>query len=208
MSLIKFLLIDATLIIIGIPLLVNLQRGRNKLPLLGNLNSDIVSDQSVTKFPSLNELLELEKLAKKAGSGIHYNSLIGKWMFISVWKKESDKEDNLASSLLRLFQATLELKEDLTQENIERYDITNSIQFGSLLIRFIGSGELKGSQPLLPFYFKTIELKLGSTVLLSRSIQIPDIKNRPFFGLISIEENRKWLAARGKGGGLALWLKN
>ena len=170
MSLIKFLLIDATLIIIGIPLLVNLQRGRNKLPLLRNLNSDIV--------------------------------------FISVWKKESDKEDNLASSLLRLFQATLELKEDLTQENTERYDITNSIQFGSLLIRFIGSGELKGSQPLLPFYFKTIELKLGSTVLLSRSIQIPDIKNRPFFGLISIEENRKWLAARGKGGGLALRLKN
>ena len=208
MSLIKFLLIDTALLIIGIPLLMSLQRGKNKLPLLGNLNSNIISDQSNTKLPSLNELLELERLAKKTGSGIDYNSLIADWKFISVWKKESDKEDLLASSLLRLFLATLELKEDLNEDSPNKYEITNSIQFGSLLIRFVGSGELKGSQPLLPFYFKIIELKLGSKVLLSRSIQTPDTKNRPFFGLISIEENGKWLAARGRGGGLALWLRD
>ena len=52
-----------------------------------------------------------------------------------------------------------------------------------------------------------IELKLGSSVLLSRSLDEPKEKEKPFFSLIAIQENGKWLSARGQSGGLALWLK-
>ena len=66
---------------------------------------------------------------------------------------------------------------------------------------------MKGKQPLLAFYFNCIEFKAASNVLFSRSLEIPDENDRPFFALISMEENGYWLSARGRGGGLALWVK-
>ena len=66
---------------------------------------------------------------------------------------------------------------------------------------------MKGSQPILPFFFRRIELNLGSSVLINRDLDMPDDKKKPFFALIGIGDNREWLAARGRGGGLALWLK-
>ena len=67
---------------------------------------------------------------------------------------------------------------------------------------------MKGSQPLLPFFFDRIELKLGTSILFSRILERPDINKRPFFGLIGRDQSGQWLAARGRGGGLALWLRH
>ena len=204
----KFLLLDGSLILVGILFLLILQGGKEKFSFFGNLNSNKMQDQSSITIPQLKELLELELLARKEGSGIEFESLIGLWKFVSVWKKEVDENDFIASSLLRLFSASLELRKDELNKEFLRFDITNFIQFGTLVISFIGSGELKGSQPLLPFFFERIELKLGNTVLINRILDVPALKNRPFFALIGMEENGKWLAARGRGGGLALWLKD
>ena len=33
-----------------------------------------------------------------------------------------------------------------------------------------------------------------------------DPKKRPFFSLIALGKEKKWLCARGKGGGLAIWI--
>ena len=85
--------------------------------------------------------------------------------------------------------------------------IENSIEFGSLSIRFLGLGGLRGDRPLLPFFFQSIELKLGSKVLLKRSLAVPEQKDMPFFALIGKAENGEWLSARGRGGGIALWVK-
>ena len=123
--------------------------------------------------------------------------------FFPVWKQTNDNEDLISSSLLRLFVASLEIKKDESNQ----FFIINSIQFGLLLIRFSGYGELQGKQLLLPFYFDSIELKVGSSILFSKSLEKPEEGKMPFFALISIEENGKWLAARGRGGGLALWVK-
>jgi len=163
-----------------------------------------VANQTSINLPVQQKLLELENIARKDGSGITSESLIGLWKFMSVWKQGTDKEDLSSSSLLRLFSASLEIAKDGSNQ----FAITNSIQFGLLSIRFIGTGHLKGKQPLLPFFFECIELKAGSRVVFSRSLKRPDEKNRPFFALISMEENGKWLAARGRGGGLALWIND
>ena len=203
MNLTKFLLIDASLMLVGLPLLLIFQSGKAKASLIENLNRTASVNQFSVNLPDNQKLAELEKVARRDGSGIEADSLIGLWRFFSVWKKKNDNQDLISNSLLRLFVASLEIKKDESNE----FFITNSIQFRSLSIRFSGYGKLKGEQPLLPFYFDSIELKLGSSVLFSRSLEKPEEINMPFFALISIEENDKWLSARGRGGGLALWVK-
>ena len=74
-------------------------------------------------------------------------------------------------------------------------------------IKFIGLGELHGQRPLMIFYFDRIELKVGEHIIVKRLLKIPEKKERPFFALIGIETDKRWLAARGRGGGLALWKK-
>ena len=104
--------------------------------------------------------------------------------------------------------ANLELKKDISIENPLKFFITASIQFGIFSIEFSGNGYLKGEQPLLPFFFNLIELKSGSTILVSRSLEEPVEKEKSFFALIALGENIRWLSGRGQGGSLILWLKD
>tara|TARA_B100000700_G_C15031930_1_gene851025 strand:- start:1660 stop:2214 length:555 start_codon:yes stop_codon:yes gene_type:complete len=180
------------------------QGNQKKNSLVKNSYSSELVNQTPIELPTQQKLLELEKIAQKEGSGIDSDSLIGLWKFISVWKQGVESEDVISSSLLRVFSASLKIKED--DSNL--FAITNSIQFGILSIQFTGAGNLKGKQPLLPFFFESIELKAGSNVLFNKSLEIVEEKKRPFFALISIEKNGKWLSARGRGGGLALWVKD
>ena len=208
MNLTNFLIIDFTLVLIAIPLILFAQMDRTKRYFWGELTGNQLFNQSYISIPLLQDLLELEKTAPADGSGISFESLIGLWKFAFVWKKTKDRKDSLFSFLLRVFSATLELSVNHKNEKSESYNLINSIQFGTLKIQFVGYGELTGAQPLLVFNFDRIELSLGSNILLSRTLTIVDKKNRPFFSLIAIGEKNKWLSARGRGGGLALWIKD
>ncbi|KGG16153.1 hypothetical protein EV06_0863 [Prochlorococcus sp. MIT 0602] len=148
----------------------------------------------------------MENLAKKNGSGIEIDSLLGHWQFVSVWKQNADKEDKLSSSLLRLFSASLDLRKLTSDKDFPTLSLSNTIEFGPLLIRFLGLGGIRGKQPLLPFFFERIELKLGKLVLINRLLNEPDEKDMPFFSLIAKSNKDGWLVARGRGGGIALWL--
>ena len=159
-------------------------------------------------LPAIDKLKELEKRARVEGSGIEFDSLLGLWKFNSVWKQGSDTEDSISSTLLQVLSASLELKEDKQKSEKEKFTIVNSIKFGLLSLRFSGSANLERKQPLLPFSFDCIQIKLASLTILNRSLPTPDQKKRPFFALIAIDINGKWLSARGKGGGLALWVKD
>ena len=159
-------------------------------------------------LPSLEKLLELEKSARTNGSGIDYDDLLGLWKFNSVWKQGSDKEDSISSSLLQVLSASLELKKDTQNPKQELFNIANSIQFGLLTLKFSGIANLERKQPLLPFSFDCIQIKLASFIIYKRSLQKPEQNKKPFFALIAIGSDGKWLSARGKGGGLALWERN
>ena len=156
-------------------------------------------------LPSYEKLIEFEQKARVEGSGIEFDSLLGLWKFNSVWKQGSDTEDTISSTLLQVLSASLELKKDTQNPEEEKFTIANSIKFGLLSLRFSGSANLERKQPLLPFSFDCIQIKLASLTILNRSLPTPDQKKRPFFALIAIDSNGKWLSARGKGGGLALW---
>ena len=208
MNISKFLLIDAALAIAAIPLLFLLKGGNRKSPLLGISNKEKLLTKSSVKLPDKNKLLALEKLAKNQSSGIEYDSLMGDWKFVSVWKKNIDEEDPVFSSLLRVFNAKIRFKKDLSTINSPKFTIIASIQFGLLIIEFSGSGHLKGKQPLLPFVLNLIELKLGPNIILSSSIKKTEEQDTSFFSLIALEESSEWLSARGQGGALIIWLKD
>tara|TARA_Y100001968_G_scaffold291358_1_gene295705 strand:+ start:762 stop:1388 length:627 start_codon:yes stop_codon:yes gene_type:complete len=208
MNISLLLLIDVALIVAAIPILYFHQDKNKKRTTFPIFNEEKLLKKPHYKLPNKNNLLELEKLAKNQGSGIEFDSLIGDWKFISVWKKEIDEVDSLFSSLLQFFSTNLEFKKDISNENLLEFEIITSIKFGIFTIQFSGSCYLRGKQPLLPFFFNLIELKSGSNILLRRSLMKPIGIERSFFELIAMEENGKWLSARGQGGALVLWLKD
>ena len=206
MNISKFLLIDAALTIAVISFLY-LRQGRTTSILRGPKKEESLK-KTLYKLPNKKKLLELEKISRDSGSGIEFDSLVGDWRFVSVWAKDTDKEDSIFCSLLRFFSANLELKKDFSTEHSANFTISTSIQFGLFRIEFSGSGFLKGEQPYLPFFFNLIEFKSGSSILLSKSLKEPADKKKSFFELIASGRSDEWLSARGQSGALFLWLKN
>ena len=208
MNITKFLLIDSVLAIAAIPFLYLIQNAKKKnLPLLNKSNKEELLRKTSITLPEKEKLINLEKVAKDQGSGIGFNSLIGDWKFVSVWKKDKDEENSLFSSLLRVFSANIEFKKDTSTEDSYKFSIITSIKLGILTIAFSGSGFLKGAQPLLVFLFNVIELKFGSNILLSKSLKEPIEEGKSFFALIALDDSGEWLSARSQGGELVLWVK-
>lgn len=89
--------------------------------------------------------------------------------------------------------------------------IRNSVQLGELGLTFAGQARLEGKRPLLLFRFERLYLALGAWRPLDRPLPqpLPFGQQRagelPFFALIGGGASHGWLAARGRGGGLALW---
>ncbi len=209
MNLIKFLFLDALLltVVLVIMNLVFKKNDNSKSEISIDENNQYSIKNDSMELPSIKELLELEKISRKKGSSIVFDSLIGNWQFQSVWNSGKNNNNSIASSLLKIFSATLELRKSEPNTEHLNFSICNSIQFGAMKLEFIGYGYLKGPQPLLPFYFEKIEVKIGSFIIFSRKLDIPEPSQRPFFSLIGMGENSDWLSARGRGGGLALWIK-
>ena len=208
MNISKFLLLDAVLLIALMPLVFLVQVKNKKLFLFHNLNKEEKKLNTLNNLPSKQELLALEKIAISQGSGIDYDLIVGNWKFLSVWNNDVDDKESIFSSLLRLFSANIEIREEISQDNLPKYFIITSIQFGLFSIEFSGSAYLKGKQPFLFFFFNLIEVKLDSSVLLKRSIKEAIEKEKSFFGLIATKGNCGWLSARGQGGALILWVKD
>ena len=159
-------------------------------------------------LPEYKEIKHLESISKKDGSGIGYEDLIGIWKFNSVWKKGSEEIDNISSSILQVLSAKLELKNSNSQNNSSNFKIKNSISFGILSITFCGQASLKGTRPLLPFFFENLIIKIGDFNLVNKPLKKPEEKQIPFFSLIAMSNENHWMCARGRGGGLAIWIKS
>ena len=159
-------------------------------------------------LPNYRELKHLESISKKDGSGIVYEDLIGTWKFNYVWRKGSQEIDNISSTILQVLTAKLELnKINSIKDNLD-LQIKNSISFGLLSIIFCGQAKLKGPRPLLPFFFENLKINIGGITLINRPLKKPEEKRIPFFSLIAINRENNWMCARGRGGGMAIWIKS
>ena len=147
-----------------------------------------------------SQLLELEKQARRTGSGLTASKLEGCWQLNSVWPKGQTEANALNGWLLRRMAACLEIR----TSSDEQLQLRNAVSLAALTLQFTGPGELQGRQPLLKFRFERVELMLGKLTLIKRNLPAPEKGREPFFALISRNADG-WMSARGRGGGLALW---
>ena len=149
------------------------------------------------------EILRLERQARQRGSAIPPGDLPGVWILQNTWSKDGQRPAPGTDPLLRSLGARLQL------ELVDGcWTLINQVSLGSLCLRFQGTAQLKGARPLLLFSFHTIAITLAGRTLLQRSIPTPSTQRTPFFALIAMAPDGKWLTARGRGGGLALWQKD
>ena len=142
-------------------------------------------------LPDFKKIKELESIAQKTGSGICYENLIGCWRFQYVWQKGTYKIDNVTSSLLQVFSASLELSNLDIDDKTHVYEIKNSIKFMGFSVVFQGRACLKGKRPLLPFDFENLLVKFANFKIFEIRIKSSDkSSNSPFFALIAIDKNK------------------
>lgn len=167
-------------------------------------------------------LLALERRSRQLGSGISATQLLGEWRLDQLWSKREAIAQEGAAAVLRGLQACLaiELADADAVNNSQQVGdslrlrnglhLRNSVQLGPVQLRFLGPGALRGRRPLLVFHFSLWQLVWGERVLASGQLAEPAPQRQPFFALIACSAeanagNPAWLAARGRGGGLALW---
>jgi hypothetical protein len=158
-------------------------------------------------LPDRTTLLALEARARRQGSGLTQEALFGPWRVWRIWSKNGLEPSRASERLLRGLVATLSIQPAQAGQGLL---IMNSVQLGALSFCFSGPGQLRQRRPLLFFQFTKLQLLLGKRVMVSFDLPAPAAGKQPFFALIdrqALEGGETWLAARGRGGGLAIWLR-
>ncbi|MBD2422847.1 hypothetical protein H6G16_05095 [Cyanobium sp. FACHB-13342] len=153
-----------------------------------------------------NEVLARERRSRSQGSGLTRETIQGRWRLDQLWSKRQTQPQIRTAALLRALQATLAITSSPEGDGLA---VLNSVQVGGLQLCFSGEGQLRGRRPLLVFWFTQLEVRCGDHTLWRQAIAgPPEPRKRPFFALIAREGEGEsaWLLARGRGGGLALWL--
>jgi hypothetical protein len=103
-------------------------------------------------------------------------------------------------------KATLQIRGSDQQQ----LELINSVELLGMKLSFWGPGRLVQKRPLLCFHFQQLHIQVAGRNLLSIALPKPPAGGEPFFALIAREQTETglpWMAARGRGGGLALWLR-
>ncbi|MFM7651688.1 MAG: hypothetical protein ACKO5M_01995 [Vulcanococcus sp.] len=164
-----------------------------------------------SSLPDGPALLALEAEVRRSGTDLGAADLHGCWQLDQVWPKGSRRPASFSALLLRGLAARLEIGPGGGAQP-QGLTLSNAVNLGPVELRFRGPGRLQGRRPLLMFQFDQLELRLAGRLLLQRALLAPAPHRQPFFALIargavSAETGpaAAWLAARGRGGGLALW---
>jgi len=166
-------------------------------------------------LPSGDQLQALEQVARREGSGLESADLAGLWWLERVWSRGQRQPTPLAGAALRALGASLRIEAephagpdsglDTGPKLPSGLKLTNAVKLGPLELRFQGPGWLEGRRPLLRFQFDRLEIRAGQWLLLQRSLPALDPRRGAFFALIASGAEGRWLAARGRSGGLAVW---
>lgn len=168
----------------------------------------------------VNALANLEKAGKKATIAEGNQKLLGQWRlhFITGTKKTRQRAGIMLGAGRYLpkwikIQFSYAQTPDLTLSEAEAGGVENSVKIGALKLTLSGPTKFFPKQKLLAFDFTAFTLQLGNKVLYSGKMRGGDnsrdlfyqepIKKQAFFRYFLIEED--YVAARGRGGGLALW---
>ena len=163
-------------------------------------------------------LLSVEKAHRKSKSVYHSEQLNGRWRlcFITGTKQVQNRANLMMRSGRYLPRwVTVELTYTPPEDDspIETGTLENSIQLGGFAVTLTGPARFLTPKSILAFDFTKIKVKLGNQTLYSGSIRggkkreamfdEASLAQQAFFTYFLITDNL--IAARGRGGGLALW---
>jgi hypothetical protein len=167
--------------------------------------------------PVTTALLEAERQAKQQRQQLAAEGLLGTWRLrFTAPKKPAYKAGQPQGSGFYwpgLAAATLSFGRDA--EAADQLTIQNQLQLGPLKLRFIGPAKFLAKKNLLAFDFVRLQLFLGGLTVLNLPIRgkaanpedflTASVGQLPFFAFFAAQPD--YIAARGRGGGLALWVK-
>ena len=192
---------------------------------LSLLERAVNSNSNRIELPNPSEivdvLLDLEKLAKKENINYNISDLTGSWnlRFITGTKKSRAKAGIVLGAgkyIPRLIKIELNYQTD-SQSNLNTGRVNNSVILGGINLSLSGPVKfISQNNNILAFDFTAITIKLfGLKVydgylkngrVKEREFYKTKIKQQAFFNYFLIKDNL--IAARGRGGGLALWGRN
>lgn len=167
-------------------------------------------------------LLEAEKVTKQQRINYPLETLIGSWRlhFVVSPKKSSQRSGIKMGNgfyLPRFIKAQISFSPTEADANLNpnQLKIGNQLQVGTISFKFNGPAKYLDKKNLLAFDFTQIQVGfLGFTVYSGNfrggqkknlDFEQKHIRDLPFFAFFAINEN--YIAARGRGGGLAIWVK-
>jgi len=169
----------------------------------------------------VNALLQAEKVAKQQRLTYPLESLLGHWRLCFTAPRQAHLKGGIALGKgfyvpqIAPAQISFGTPVSTAGQSPGQLEISNQIQFGSLLFKLTGPAQYLGKKNLLAFDFTHMQLSLFGRVVYSGEFRGGKAKARyfydqsiaklPFFAFFLVTEN--FLAARGRGGGLALWVK-
>ena len=168
-----------------------------------------------TAAATVMALLQTEEAIRQTRTQFIESDLLGNWRlhFVSAGKV------NLSSKRLRGFFLPSFLPAQIGFQRSDMNDsaplsVTNQITIGLIQLKFTGPARLESKKNLLGFDFTRLEIILlgqrvyeGAVPSSRKNQKFQDISigKLPFFAFFTVTDS--FIAARGRGGGLALWVK-
>ncbi|PSF38687.1 hypothetical protein C7H19_04040 [Aphanothece hegewaldii CCALA 016] len=160
-------------------------------------------------------LLEEEKAAKKNKNPVSFQQLEGAWrlFFITGTKKARDRAGIILGSG-KYLPHWVKIYISYCQNQDETANIVNSVNLGTLKLSLSGPTQILPNKNIVVFNFTRMTLQVFGKKIFSGDIRggkkseenfYKVQKKEAFFSYFAISD--KIIAARGRGGGLAIWTK-
>ncbi|MBD2067187.1 hypothetical protein H6F93_06535 [Leptolyngbya sp. FACHB-671] len=162
-------------------------------------------------------LLQAEKAAKRQRSVYPLESLLGQWrLCFTTGTRKLRRNSGIVLGkgfyLPTFSPAQIKFEQAAIASPLAA---SNQIQLGSFKLRFTGPAKYLGKKNLLAFDFTQVQFELGERSLFTADFRGGKAKKAafeqiaiaklPFFAFFLVTE--EFIAARGRGGGLALWIQ-
>ncbi|UKO97195.1 hypothetical protein [Nostoc sp. UHCC 0870] len=176
-------------------------------------------NQRPTTEEVVNALLAAETIAKKQRLNYNFESLVGQWRLCFATGTKKARESGgivLGKGWYVPKLATIYISFKATpEEDLNSGEIGNQVQLGSISLQLTGPAKYLGKKNILAFDFTQMFLSLFGRTIYQQNIrsgkgESEDFYNQPiaklpFFAFFLV--NADLIAARGRGGGLALWIR-
>ncbi|MDL5050500.1 hypothetical protein QQ054_31345 [Oscillatoria amoena NRMC-F 0135] len=165
-------------------------------------------------------LLQAEKAAKQQHLSYPANSLLGDWRLYFTTSGAANLKQGIAVGkggfyVPKWVGAQISFH-PASENSLQELTIANQVKVGLGLLRLMGQARYLEQKNLLAFDFTQIQVKILGKILYqgqfpsrrnsTQSFAERPISQLPFFTFFWITQNS--IAARGRGGGLAIWVRD